>query len=102
MVWHSAGDASLILPDVRFDSVFQYLVAYEIDHVQFPFDHALYYTGCVLKIDNGEATVTRSLGTTFVIEYTCNTGYHISLNSNKQTRICIDGNMLVKPSPCVG
>ena len=67
-----------------------------------PFFHALYYTGCVLKIDNGEATVTRSFGTALVIEYTCNTGYHISLYVNKQKGVCINGNMLAKPSPCVG
>ena len=53
-------------------------------------------------IDNGEATVAHYIndGATLVIEYTCNRGYHFSLNNNKLNRICINGNMPSKPPPC--
>ena len=60
------------------------------------------YTGCMLMIDNGAATVTHYIndGATLVIEYTCNRGYHFSLNNNKLNRVCINGNMPSKPPPC--
>jgi len=55
-------------------------------------------------IDNGEATIINKFsdknGVVFVIEYKCNTGYHYSLNHNKLSRACVDGNMLSKPPPC--
>ncbi|XP_065900426.1 uncharacterized protein [Dysidea avara] len=59
-------------------------------------------TGCMLMIDNGAATVTHYIndGATLVIEYTCNRGYHFSLNNNKLNRVCINGNMPSKPPPC--
>ncbi|XP_065902163.1 uncharacterized protein [Dysidea avara] len=58
--------------------------------------------GCVLIIDNGKAAVIHNFndGATLVIEYTCNRGYHFSLNNNKLNRVCINGNMTSKPPPC--
>ncbi|XP_065900430.1 sushi, von Willebrand factor type A, EGF and pentraxin domain-containing protein 1-like [Dysidea avara] len=58
--------------------------------------------GCMLMIEYGKATVTHYIndGATLVIEYTCNRGYHFSLNNNKLSRICINGNMPSKPPPC--